>query len=51
MSTKGIFLWQKKDKIYTEYEGLEGDVYTFYETWEFKHANSENRSFIFHCVK
>ncbi|OMF46503.1 class I SAM-dependent methyltransferase [Paenibacillus amylolyticus] len=80
-------------EIYTEYEGFEGDTYTFYEIvkntktdkvlvhekmqlrfrnqeefdeslkqigfskiktygdWEFKQANSENRSFIFHCVK
>ncbi|GAB1157251.1 class I SAM-dependent methyltransferase [Paenibacillus illinoisensis] len=80
-------------EIYTEYEGFEQDVYTFYETvkntktnevlvhekmqirfrkqgeldeslkqagfskietygdWEFKYANSESRSFIFHCVK
>ncbi|KQY94536.1 SAM-dependent methyltransferase [Paenibacillus sp. Root52] len=80
-------------EIYTEYEGFEGDIYTFYETvknaktdevlvhekmqirfrnqgeldeslkrtgfseiktygdWEFKHANSKSRSFIFHCVK
>ncbi|WP_458122613.1 class I SAM-dependent methyltransferase [Paenibacillus sp. Z3-2] len=80
-------------EIYTEYEGFEGDIYTFYEIvkntktdkvlvhekmqlrfrnqeeydeslkqigfskietygdWEFKYANSENRSFIFHCVK
>ncbi|QOS79191.1 methyltransferase domain-containing protein [Paenibacillus sp. JNUCC31] len=81
-------------EIYTEYEGFEGDVYTFYEIikntktdevlihekmqlrfrtqeeydeslkqigftqietygdWEFKQANSsENKSFIYHCVK
>ncbi|WP_342570053.1 hypothetical protein MKY85_15995 [Paenibacillus sp. FSL R5-0749] len=80
-------------EIYTEYEGFEGDIYTFYETvkntktdevlvhekmqirfrnqgeldeslkqtgfseietygdWEFEHANSKNRFFIFHCVK
>jgi len=80
-------------EIYTDYEGFEGDIYTFCETvkntktdevlvhekmqirfrnqgefdesmkqtgfseidaygdWEFKHAISENRSFIFHCVK
>lgn len=80
-------------EIITEYEGLTGEVYTFYESvrntrtgqmlahvkmklrfrtyealveslkgagfsqiqaygdWEFKKASSENRSFIFHCVK
>ncbi|MFB8375195.1 class I SAM-dependent methyltransferase [Paenibacillus taichungensis] len=80
-------------EIYTEYDGFEGDVYTFYEIvkhtkkdkilirekmqlrfrnqeefnaslkstgftqietygdWEFKQANSKNKSFIFHCVK
>ncbi|WP_339256745.1 class I SAM-dependent methyltransferase [Paenibacillus sp. FSL R5-0713] len=80
-------------EISTEYEGFEGDIYTFYETvkntktdevlvhekmqirfrnqeeldeslkqtgfskietygdWDFKHANSKSRSFIFHCVK
>lgn len=80
-------------EIHTEYEGFEGDVYTFYETvkntktdevlvhekmqirfrnqeelhdslkqtgfsiiktygdWEFKQADSKNRSFVFDCVK
>jgi len=80
-------------EIYTEYEGFEGEIYTFYEIvkntkkdkilfrekmqlrfrdqtelkaslkstgftqietygdWEFKQANSKNKSFIFHCVK